>query len=40
MNAVLDLEDAAVDVKNLMDGVKLKMNGDKMEYIQFGSRQQ
>ena len=40
INAVLDLEDAAVDVKHWMDGVKLKMNSDKTEYIQFGSRQQ
>ena len=37
IEAILDLEDSAVDVKLWMDGVKLKLNPDKTEFILFGS---
>ena len=32
--AILDLEDSAIDVKLWMDSVKLKMNPDKTEYME------
>ena len=38
--AILDLEDSAIDVKIWMDGVKLKMNPDKTEFILYGNRVQ
>ena len=36
MDAIIDLEDSAIDIKEWMDKVKLKINTDKTEFITFG----
>ena len=40
MNSIINLENALIDTKTWMDGVKLKMNLDKTEFIYFGFRTQ
>ena len=41
MNSIMNLENALIDTKTWMDGVKLKMNPDKTEFIiYFGFRTQ
>ena len=40
MNYFINLENALIDTKTWMDGVKLKMNPDKTEFIYFGFRTQ
>ena len=40
MNSIINLENALIDTKTWMDGVKLKMNPDKTEFIYFGFRTQ
>ena len=40
MNSIINLEKALINTKMWMDGVKLKMNPDKTEFIYFGFRTQ
>ena len=40
MNSIINLENALIDTKTWRDGVKLKMNPDKTEFIYFGFRTQ